>query len=142
MTASWAHPLREIPYAGDALRVLAESQGLAVCEMSVPAGFPGPPPHIHYDFDEAIYVVDGMLQVLQGSSIVDAPAGTLILAARGIRHTFSNPGTEHVRVLGLWGPGSALAFIEDIGAVLPMSGPPDPARLAEVYRRHNSEVVP
>jgi mannose-6-phosphate isomerase-like protein (cupin superfamily) len=142
MTASWTHPLREIPYAGDALRVLAESQGLAVCEMSVPAGFPGPPPHVHHDFDEAIYVVDGMLQVLEGNSIVDAPAGTLVLAARGTRHTFSNPGTEHVRVLGLWGPGSALAFIEDIGAVLPASGPPDPARLAEVYRRHNSEVVP
>ena len=142
MTASWTHPLRNIPYAGDALRVLAESQGLAVCEMSVPAGFPGPPPHIHHDFDEAIYVIDGVLRVLEGSSTVDAPAGTLVLAARGTRHTFSNPGNEHVRVLGLWGPGAALAFIEDIGAVLPASGPPDPARLAEVYRRHNSEVVP
>lgn len=71
-----------------------ECWGLAVCEMTVPSGFAGPPPHVHYDFDEA----------------------STSSAGRGTRHTFANPGDEPVQVLGLWTPGSALTFIEEIGA--------------------------
>lgn len=135
--------LRTIPYAGDALQVLGESAGIAVCEMSVPARFPGPPPHVHHGFDEAIYVLDGELLVVTGRSEPrPVPAGGLVLAARGTRHTFRNPGDRPVRVLGIWSPGSALEFMADIGAALSASGPPDSARIAEVYRRHNSEVAP
>jgi quercetin dioxygenase-like cupin family protein len=141
MTAA-SDPLRIIPYANDALSVLGESDGLAVCEMSVPAGFPGPPPHIHHGFDEAIYVLDGELRVVTGrDGPRAAPAGSLVLAARGTRHTFANPSNRPVRVLGLWSPGSALTFMEDVGAALSVEGRPDPAAIAEVYRRHNSEVA-
>lgn len=138
-----ADPLRSIPYAGDALHVLGESADLAVCEMSVPAGFPGPPPHVHHGFDEAIYVLDGELLVVTGRSDPrPVPAGSLVLARRGTRHTFRNPGDRPVRVFGIWSPGSALDFMTDVGAALPAAGPPDPERIAEVYRRHNSEVAP
>jgi mannose-6-phosphate isomerase-like protein (cupin superfamily) len=141
--AAPAGSLRIIPYAGDELRVLGESAGMAVCEMSVPAGFPGPPPHVHHGFDEAIYVLDGELLVVTGRADPRAaPAGSLVLAPRGTRHTFRNPADRPVRVLGIWSPGSALEFMAEIGAALPASGPPDPARIAEVYRRHNSEVAP
>ena len=52
-------PVRVIPYAGEALQVLGECSGLAICELTVPVGFAGPPPHVHRDFDEAIYILDG-----------------------------------------------------------------------------------
>jgi mannose-6-phosphate isomerase-like protein (cupin superfamily) len=136
-------PDRLIPYAGDVLRVLGESPGLAFCELTVPPRFAGPPAHIHHGFDEAIYVLSGALSMTRGRTDPEpAPAGTLILAPRGIRHTFANPTDEAVRVLGVWSPASALAFMEEIGAALPASGPPDPGRLAEIYRRHNSELSP
>lgn len=32
--------------------------------------------------------------------------------------------------------------MEDIGAARPAAGPPDPTRLAEIYSRHNSEIIP
>lgn len=135
-------PTRLIPYAGEALRVLGEAEGVAFCELTVPPGFGGPPPHIHHGFDEAIYVLDGALQILVGDGEVGTvEAGGLLLAARGTRHTFANPGEKPCRVLGVWSPGSALEFIADIGGALPASGPPDPAVLAEIYRRHNSEIV-
>jgi mannose-6-phosphate isomerase-like protein (cupin superfamily) len=138
-----ADPMRSIPYAGEALRVLGESPGLAFCELTVPPRFAGPPAHIHHDFDEAIYVLSGALTMTRGRSDPEpAPAGTLILAPRGVRHTFANPTDEPVPVLGVWSPVGALAFMEEIGAALPASGPPDPAQLAEIYRRHNSELVP
>ena len=142
MEPAGSDPTRLIPYAGDVIRVLGESQGLAICELTVPPRFAGPPAHIHHDFDEAIYVLSGALTMTRGRTDPEpAPAGTLILAPRGIRHTFANPTEEPVRVLGVWSPASALSFMEEIGAALPATGPPDPARLAEIYRRHNSELA-
>jgi hypothetical protein len=35
-----------------------------------------------------------------------------------------------------------LHFVEDIGAALPASGPPDLDLLVDIYRRHDSEIVP
>jgi mannose-6-phosphate isomerase-like protein (cupin superfamily) len=134
---------RLIPYAGDVIRVLGECEGIAFCELTVPAQFAGPPAHIHHGFDEAIFVLNGELTMTHGRSDPQpAPAGTLILAPRGVRHTFANPTDEAVRVLGVWSPASALDFMEEIGAALPAARPPDPATLAEIYRRHNSELAP
>lgn len=136
-----AGPTRLIPYAGDVIRVLGECAGLAICELTVPPRFAGPPAHVHHGFDEAIYVLSGALTMTKGRADPEpAPAGTLILAPRGVRHTFANPTDDPVRVLGVWSPADALTFMEEIGAALPAAGPPDPAALAEIYRRHNSEV--
>lgn len=78
----------------------------------------------------------------QSVRVIPYAGEALILAARGIRHTFANPSDKPARVLGLWSPGSALTFMEDIEAALPAAGPPDPTRLAEIYSRHNSEIIP
>jgi mannose-6-phosphate isomerase-like protein (cupin superfamily) len=135
--------IRLIPYAGDVLRVLGESEGMAFCELTVPPNFAGPPPHIHHEFDEAIYVLEGELTMIKGRSEPQpVRAGGLILAPKGARHTFANPHDRPARVVGVWSPASALGFMEEIGAALPASGPPDPAELADIYRRHNSEIVP
>jgi len=142
MSVGPADPLRLIPYGGDALRVLGECAGLALCELTIAPRFAGPPPHIHHHFDEAIYVIEGALSVTRGQEDPQpASAGTLILAPRGTRHTFANDSDLPARILGVWSPGSALSFMSDIGAALPASGPPDRALLAEIYRRHNSEVT-
>ncbi|MEJ2890169.1 cupin domain-containing protein [Actinomycetospora aeridis] len=134
---------RRIPYAGDVLRVLGESDGLAFCELTVPARFAGPPPHVHHGFDEAIYVLEGALTMVRGRSDPEPVAvGGLILAPRGARHTFANPHDRPARVLGVWSPASALDFMAEIGAALPATGPPDPAELAAIYHRHDSEIVP
>jgi mannose-6-phosphate isomerase-like protein (cupin superfamily) len=138
-----AGAVRVIPYAGDALRVLGECAGVAIGELSVPAGFAGPPPHVHHGFDEALYVISGSLTMVRGrDEPVPVPTGGVIMAPRGVRHTFANPGDEPTRVLGIWTPGGALSFMAEIGAALPTTGPADRELLAEIYRRHNSEIVP
>ncbi|HZZ49097.1 MAG TPA: cupin domain-containing protein [Pseudonocardia sp.] len=134
---------RVIPYAGEAIRVLGESEGIAFCELTVPPNFGGPPPHIHHGFDEALYVLEGALTMIEGrSEPKPVLAGGLILAPRGTRHTFANPNDEPARVVGVWSPASALDFMTEIGAALRASGTPDPAELADIYRRHNGEIVP
>jgi mannose-6-phosphate isomerase-like protein (cupin superfamily) len=136
-----------LQYAGQVMRVLAgwdgEPEGLAVIEMTVPARFAGPIPHAHDTFDEAIYVLDGALRVIGDHGVADTPAGSLFVAPRGHRHGFSNPNDMPARVLGLWSPaGLGLAFMRDVGKVLPASGPPNPDAVAETYRRHASRLLP
>jgi mannose-6-phosphate isomerase-like protein (cupin superfamily) len=130
------------------MRVLAEPvgdvDGFASVEIAVPARFAGPVAHVHHGFDEGIYVLDGLLLLTFGTDQpVEAPAGSFCLAPRGVRHTFSNPNDSPARILGLWSPGAAgLAFMADVGSAIPPGGAPDPALVAEIYRRHNSELLP
>ena len=142
MTADAPGSYREIPYGSATLRVLGETQGLAIGEMEVPPGFLSPPPAIHNGFDEAIYVVSGQLNVVKGHDHArPLTAGTLFLIPRGTRHAFTNETDEPAHVLGMWSPGSALRFVTDIGAALPGSGYPNLEVLGEVYRRFHSELA-
>ncbi len=117
--------------------------GFAVAELTVPARFPGPPPHAHDVFDEGIYVLEGSLVVVGDDEPVEVGRGSLFVAPRGERHGFANPSGEPARVLGLWGPAApAMAFMRAIGAALPAEGPPDVDALRAVYEAHHSHLLP
>jgi mannose-6-phosphate isomerase-like protein (cupin superfamily) len=136
-----------IDYAGRPMEILAglagRPPGFAVAELTVPAGFPGPPPHAHDLFDEGIYVLDGALLVVGDEEPVEAGPGSLFVAPRGERHGFSNPYGNPARVLGLWGPADpAMRFMQAIGATLPAQGPPDVAAVRAVYEAHSSRLLP
>ena len=135
---------RTFPYAGQPMRVLAETQGFAVVEMTVPPRFAGPVPHRHHAFDEGIHVLSGTLLLAYGTDDpVEAPAGSFCLAPRGVRHAFANPSDEPAQVLGVWSPGPAgLAFMADVGAAIPPGGAPDPATVAAIYAAHDSDLLP
>ena len=135
------------PYAGQPMHVLAgdsgQPAGFAAAEIAVPAGFPGPVPHAHDGFDEAIYVLEGRLLVWGDGEPVEAVPGSMLTAPRGDRHGFSNPFGSPARVLGIWAPSEpALAFMRDVGAVLQPGTPPDLAVMRDVYARHASRLLP
>ena len=134
-------------YAGQRVHVLAgqdgQPEGFAAMEIVIPAHFPGPIPHAHDGFDEAIYVLSGRLLVLGDDEPQQALPGSMFVAPRGHRHGFSNPSGEVARVLGLWAPSEpALAFMRDIGAALKPDTPPDPDHMREIYARHASRLLP
>ncbi|MCM3886447.1 cupin domain-containing protein [Frankia sp. R82] len=139
---------RTFVYAGQPMAVLAEpasgADSLSAADMVVPPRFAGPVPHAHRGFDEALYVLEGVLLLTYGQADpVEAPAGAFCLAPRGVRHTFANPASRPARVLGLWSPGDAgLRFMADIGAIMPPGGAPDPNLVGEIYRRHDSDLLP
>ena len=56
------------PYAGAPMHVLAGLDGgpWAAAELVVPPLFRGPVPHVHDMFDEALYVIEGVLLVAVG----------------------------------------------------------------------------
>jgi len=84
------------------------------------------------------YRVVAVLPVRQADPMRSSPYAGEALRVLG-EHPFANPTGDPVRVLGVWSPAGALAPTEEIGAALPASGPPDPA---QIYRRHNGELVP
>ena len=133
-------------YAGQPMHILAgqdgQPEGFAAMELLIPAHFAGPIPHAHDEFDEAIYVLRGQLQVT-GDQTLDATAGSMFTAPRGSRHGFSNPYNTAALVLGVWAPaGPALAFMREVGAALSPDTPPDPDQMRELYLRHASRLLP
>jgi mannose-6-phosphate isomerase-like protein (cupin superfamily) len=140
---------RTVPYAGQDMHILSEPSdgfdGFSAAEVTVPAKFGGPIAHVHDGFDEAFYILDGRLLLTYGNDApVEAEAGSLCLAPRGLRHTFSNPDSTETRVLGIWTPARVgLDFMEAIGAALPGDGSrPDPLVMAALYEAHASRLLP
>jgi mannose-6-phosphate isomerase-like protein (cupin superfamily) len=136
-----------IEYAGHPMEILAglngRPSGFAVAELTVPPGFPGPPPHAHDLFDEGLYVLEGSILVVGDGEPIEAGPGSLFVAPRGERHGFANPSGHPARVLGLWSPAEpAMRLMEAIGAVLPAQGAPDVEAVRAVYEAHHSRLLP
>ena len=79
----------------------------------IPAGSPGPLPHLHRDHEETFYVLEGELTVRVGARKITAPPGSLVVIPRGVVHQPSNPGTEPTRVLLIFSPAGMDHFFEE-----------------------------
>src|SRR5262245_21165966 len=119
----------------------AETGGaLGVLEYTAAAGFRGPPAHIHHRMVEGFYVLDGELTMLVDDTTITAPAGSFVLVPPGTRHTFSNPGPEPVKFLGVYTPAGFEQYFKDLAALL-VDGPLDPAAVAKVSSNYDIENV-
>jgi mannose-6-phosphate isomerase-like protein (cupin superfamily) len=102
-----------------------------------PPPAPGPPPHIHEDADECVYVLDGTLEMGLGAERITGSAGSLMLAPRGTRHSLVNVGPGPARFLVvLTAPGFERYWREmaDLGAR--SSGPLDPDVVLGLQRKY------
>jgi EmrB/QacA subfamily drug resistance transporter len=77
---------------------------VAIVEITVPAGWGGPPLH-HHDFDEAFYVLAGELTFQVGDELVTAGPGAVAFAPRGVHHTLANLSDAEARYLLICTPG-------------------------------------
>lgn len=62
--------------------------GLVECRM--PAGWPGPPQHVHRAHDETFFVLTGRVRITSGAATHVLPAGGMFAAGIGTPHTFGN----------------------------------------------------
>ena len=131
-----------------AVRFLLEGErslgSVAVFEFDVPAGSRVAAAHSHDGFEETIYGLEGTLVwTVEGESHA-VGAGEVLLIPRGAVHRFANVDPVGARALaivtpGVLGPGyfRELAAVRDAAA----GGPPDPAAIAAVMRRHGLTPV-
>lgn len=101
----------------------------SVHDNIIPPGSPGPRPHIHRDYEEAFYVLEGELTMRVGSRTITAPAGSFVVVPRGIVHQSSNRGTQQTRVLLIFSPAGMDHFFEEAAERrMPLQAvPTDPA---------------
>ena len=113
----------------------------ALIEYSHAAGAPGPPVHVHYEHEEAFYVLDGALTLLLGEETVTVEAGGFAVVPRGVRHCPSNSGVVPVRFFFITSPPLDQFFVEMNELLTATGGRPSPAQLRDIGERHDSHFV-
>jgi quercetin dioxygenase-like cupin family protein len=121
----------------------ATGGSLSMFEFLVPAGAKVPAPHYHESFDEAIYGIEGTLTFVVGGNAHEIGPGERCFVPRGAVHHFVNHTAAPTRTLAVLTPAVVgPQYFLDLATLLPAGGgPPDPARVAEVMRRHGLIVV-
>ena len=116
---------------------------LSVFEVVVPPGARVPAPHYHEQVDEVAYGLEGELTFTVDGRANRIGPGDHCFIGRGAVHHFVNAGAEPTRTLSVLTPATiGPAYFRDMAALFAAGGPPDPARVAEVMRRHGLIVVP
>ena len=121
---------------------------MSVVEFVGPRGF-GPPLHNHEYEDELFIVLDGEIVFRTGELEVVAGAGAHAFLPHGRPHTFQVLSeTARFTCITTADAGTPQfdQMVAELGTVidnptLPAPGPIDPARVAEVNRRHGIEIL-
>jgi quercetin dioxygenase-like cupin family protein len=126
-----------------AIRFLVEGEtsggSVAVFEFDVPAGAKVPVAHSHDAYEETIYGLDGVLTFTVDGRRIEVGPGQALCIPRGAVHRFDNFHAAGARMLAIVTPGIlSPSYFREIAAVAKVAagGPPDPAAIAEVMRRH------
>jgi len=118
------------------------NDSLCMFEFIVPPGARVPAPHYHEQVDEAAYGLEGVLTWVVDGQRIEQAKGDRCFIPRGAVHQFINEGQETTRTLSIITPGLiGPAYFRDMAALF-AGGPPDPARVTEVMRKHGLIVVP
>lgn len=100
------------------------------------------PPHLHRQFDEAIYVAEGELAVQAGERTGTMRAGSFAFIPRDTVHRLENTGTVPAKIL-LWetpAPGMD-KMMEELDQLQLPPGPPDMGKLVPVLLKYDIEMV-
>ena len=96
------------------LATTAETDGAYfTLEGAVPPGA-GPPPHIHHDQDESLYVVEGQLEIMVDGQVREAKAGDFVHISKGSPHNFINRSQAPAKLVATFVPAvNAEQFFRD-----------------------------
>ena len=133
-----------------AIRFLLEGEAsggsVALFEFDVPAAARVPAAHSHDAYEETIYGLEGVLTwTLDGRQTDDVGPGEVLCIPRGVVHRFDNDHGVDAKMLAIVTPGVlGPEYFREMAAAIEAAtgGPPDPAALAEVMRRHGLTPAP
>ena len=111
----------------------------SLMEEEIPFGL-GPPPHRH-DWDEAYYVIEGVLDFEIDGKPVRVEAGDFAYLPRNTVHAFKGASPSPARVLIFAVSVHSSAFFKDVDREI-RKVPDDLAKMPEIGRRHGIEFMP
>ena len=100
----------------------------------------GPPPHLHHEFDEYFFVLDGVVSLVVAGRQTTVSAGDLIFTPRNTVHSFKNAGASAATLLEWTVPGGNEPYFRAVYE-LEATGSIDPQRLAEINARFATEFL-
>ena len=108
----------------------------------------GPPPHLHKNEDETLYVLDGDFEILNGDKgLLRAKPDAVAFVPKGTVHRFRCVGEHSGRILLVYTPGGIEGFFRESGRPAVRDGPAPPLDSEEITRtekagqRYGLEVV-
>ncbi len=101
----------------------------------------GPPQHIHKTEDEAVYVLEGEINVLLGERTTRMKAGAFVLIRRGTVHAFSRVGEKPAKVLAIFTPAGFEKFFDEAVDLDVTDTEAYVAKAEELAEKYNMEVV-
>jgi quercetin dioxygenase-like cupin family protein len=117
----------------------------SVFEVRVPRGQKlAAPAHKNNDYEEILYGIEGVLTWTVDGTPIEVGPGQALCIPRGAVHRFDNFGSEDVKQLAVISPAiMGPAYFREAAAVIGAAagGPPDRAKMTEVFRRHGMTVA-
>ncbi len=118
---------------------------VSVFEVRVPAGQKlAAPVHKNDAYEEVLYGIEGVLTWTVDGTPIEVGPGQALCIPRGAVHRFDNLGSQDVKQLVVISPAvTGPAYFREAAAVIHAAGggPPDPAKMAEVFRRHGMTLA-
>jgi quercetin dioxygenase-like cupin family protein len=124
-----------------------DSNGSAsVFEFSVPAGEKlAAPAHKNDAYEEVLYGIEGVITWTVEGTPFEVGPGQALCIPRGAVHRFDNLGNQDAKQLAVTSPAiMGPAYFREAAEVIAaaVGGPPDRAKMTEVFRRHGMTVAP
>lgn len=120
---------------GEKVTVLASGERTCSYEVFLQSGAEGVGPPLHsHPWDEAYFVIEGVLRVAIGDKAHDLAAGSFVHIPAGSYHKYAGIGGP-ARFVSITSPPGAARFFLDIDREVPTL-PPDLPALFAVAERH------
>ncbi|MGB7630348.1 MAG: cupin domain-containing protein [Candidatus Deferrimicrobium sp.] len=121
------------------------NNNMSVFEVLVPAGQKlTAPAHRNDAYEETLYGIEGVLTWTVDGKPIEVGPGQALCIPRGAVHRFDNFGDEDVKQLAIISPAiMGPAYFREAAEVINAAsgGPPDRAKMTEVFRRHGMTVA-
>ena len=118
---------------------------VSVFELTVPAGQKlAAPAHKNDAYEETLYGIEGVMTWTIDGKAIEVGPGQAVCIPRGAVHRFDNFGTEDAKQLSIVTPAiMGPAYFREAGEVVNAAagGPPDTAKMVEVFRRHGMTIA-
>jgi mannose-6-phosphate isomerase-like protein (cupin superfamily) len=119
-----------------------QTNGLwSMIEYRLPPSLPSPPPHYHKKTQEMFYVLEGTLQFVMDSHVIDAPAGTLVVVPENSVHTFKNVSNDYAAFQVWFSPGGLEQYFIEVQELIqnePSWPPSDMSKLFSLMSKHDT----
>jgi quercetin dioxygenase-like cupin family protein len=117
-----------------------EAVGSSVLEFRVSPGF-DVGTHRHAVVEEVFYVLEGELDLRVGEQRTRSGPGDVMFVPKGAPHGFSNAADGGAKVLLIISPPGHERYFDELAALLASGSRPDPAAVAELRARYDTEQL-